>query len=361
MNETTTISQPRMISSTPTMALSTEASQFGMKEPLAHTAIFLIALYVIIFLLGVGGNTTVIVFFTRKANRTLYDTYIIHLAIADLLMSLVTPPRAISTIVVHDEGAFLDEVGCRALSAIEPISVNASSWILTSIAIERYRGIVQPFKSRYRRCNIHIAVSLIWLISLAYFIPYICSITVVGKHCAPRWDTPQKQFAFNAVVLFIQSVIPIVIMCYTLLSVCQVMRKRQKANLGKSLRGHAKNANLIVVLLAAFIVFTLCTLPYNIFYLVIVYDVGIMGRNEKLGQYTNLNYWLATMVLVSSITNCCIYAGLHKEFKKFCIQCIQRGRSERKGASSNVLLTLSSKKKRRSSSYPTTNGSALLK
>ena len=349
------VSSPRMISSTPTIALSTVAPQFGIKEPLSHRAIFLIVLYVIIFILGVGGNATVIAFFARKANRTLYDTYIIHLAIADLLMSLVTPPRVISTIVIHDNDAFLDEMGCRALSAVEPVSVNASSWILTSIALERYRGIVQPFKPRHRRCSIHIAASLIWLISIACFIPYISSITVEGKYCVPRWDSPQMQFAFNAIVLFIQSVIPIAIMCYTLLSIYKVMRKRQQANLGKSLPGHAKNANLIIVLLVAFLVFTLCTLPYNIFYLVVVYNIGIAGRYEKLGQYIDLNYWLALMVLLSSISNCCIYAGLHKEFKKFCIQCIKRRRTERKEASSNVLLTLLSKKKRKSSTNPTTN------
>ena len=361
MNESKGTLMPNLHTGTSTTALPTDMSRLATTESLSQKSMFLIALYVIIFILGVTGNTSVITFFTRKSNRTLYDTYLIHLAVADLIVSLISPPRAICTIII--KSSFLNIDGCRALSAIEPVSVNASSWILTSIALERYRGIVQPLKPRYRRYYIHTGVLIIWLISFVYFLPYIHSINVVGKHCIPQWDSPEGQLAFNAVVLLVQSALPILIMCYTLLSICQVMRKRRKANLGRSQRGHRKNTNLIVVLAAASLVFTLCTLPYNIFYLVIVYDIGIMGRYEKLDEYIIWNDWLATLVLVSSVTNCCVYAGLHKEFKKFCVKCMRRRRAAGKKSSNNPLLTMSSKKKQRSSSNTTSNhatkGSAL--
>ena len=355
MNETERIIMPSKLPTASTVAFSTDASKFAVKETLPHKTIILITLYVVIFILGVAGNTSVVTFFARKTKRTLYDTYIIHLAFADLLVSLIAPPRAIFTIIIHDDGAYFNLAGCRALSAVEPISVNASSWILTSIALERYRGIVQPLKPRYRRCYIHTAVMVIWLTSFLCFIPYIRSINVVGKHCLPQWDSVVEQLAFNAVVLTVQSVVPMLIMSYTLLSICQAMRKRRKANLGRPLRSLTKEANLIIVLLVAFLVFILCTLPYNIFYLMTIYDIGVMRRYEKLAKYINWNDWLSTMVLVSSVTNCCIYAGLHKEFKKFCRQCIQRRKATRKKASSKFLLTLLSEKTRKSSNNNTTN------
>lgn len=330
-----------------TMNISTPASKFAAKETLTQKTIFLITLYVIIFVLGVAGNTSVITFFAKKKKRSLYDTYIIHLAFADFLASLIAPPRAIFTIITHEDGAYFSAVGCQALSAVEPISVNASSWILTSIALERYRGIVQPLKPRYRRSYIHIAVMVIWLISFICFIPYIQAVTVVGKHCLPRWDSPKKELAFNSVILSIQSIVPMIIMSYTLVAICKAMQKRRKANLGKQSRSIAKEINLIIVLLAAFLVFTICTLPYNIFYLVIVYDIGIMKQVDRLKEYINWNDWLATMVLVSSVTNCCVYAGLHKGFKKFCMRFIQRKRATRNKASSRFLLTLLSDKTRK--------------
>ena len=309
----------------------------------------------VIFTLGAIGNISVVTFFARKSSRSLYDMYIIHLAISDLLVSLISPPRAICSIVIQDDSVFLNMYSCRVLSAIEPVSVNVSSWILASIAIERYRGIVQPLKPRYQRRLIHAAVLMIWLISFAYFIPYTLSIDVVGKHCRPNWSSPKQQLVFNAVVLFVQSVVPIAIMCFTLTSVFRVMSKRQKASLSKPLRGHKKNANLIVVLIAAIVVFILCTLPYNIFYLVVIYDIGIMGRKEKIAQYISWNDWLATMVLISSVTNCCIYAGLHKDFKRFCMRCVKRRRANSKGLqTTSCLLALLSEKSRRSSSCPTT-------
>ena len=355
MNETQEILQPTLFTGTMTSALSTGTARVTANQPLSIKAIFLISLYVVIFLLGAIGNISVVTFFAKKSSRSLYDMYIIHLAISDLLVSLISPPRAICSIVIQDDSVFLNTDSCRVLSAFEPVSVNASSWILTSMAIERYRGIVQPLKPRYQRRFIHVAVLMIWLISFTYFIPYISSIDVVGKHCRPNWSSPKQQLAFNAVLLFVQSVAPIAIMCFTLTSVLHVMSKRQKARLSRPLRGHKKNANLVVVLIAAIVVFIMCTLPYNIFYLVVIYDIGIMGRKKKIVHYIEWNDWLAIMVLISSVTNCCIYAGLHKDFKRCCMQCVKRRRVNSKGhQTTSCLLALLSERSRKSSSDPTT-------
>lgn len=343
MNETLTTQLPGRIAATSTSNVTTVASKYDVKETITQKTAFLIAIYVMIFAFGVAGNASVVTFFLRKKKRSLYDTYIIHLAFADLLVSIISPPRAIFTITVHDDGAYFHIAGCQVLSAVEPISVNASSWILTSIALERYRGIVQPLKPRYRRGYVHVAVILIWLASFICYIPYMQSVTVVGKHCLPQWRSPAEELGFNSVILSIQSLVPMLVMWYTLVSIFRVMHKRRKANLGKPSRSITKEVNLMIVLLVAFLVFMACTLPYNIFYLLLVYDVGILKRTDKLQQYIDWNDWLATMVLASSATNCFIYAGLHKEFKKFCRLCSQRRKATKKKTSSRFLLTLSEK------------------
>ena len=358
MNLTATTNQP--IARSVTSYLPTDSSNTHTGNLMYDTkSILLITLYISIFILGVAGNSSVIVFFAKKVKRSLYDTYILHLAIADLLVSLCTPPRTIFTILSHEERAHFTKAGCRIMSAIEPISVNASSWILASIAIERYRGIVQPLKPRYRRGCIHLTVLVIWLLSFICFIPYINAITVVGKHCLPRWNSPRKELAFNLSILFVQSLVPLVIMSYTLICIANVMRERSKAILGKSKRGHAKEVNLLLVLLVAFLVFTACTLPYNVFYVAMVYELGITGDLKKLGDYITMNDWFGSLVLLSSVTNCCIYAGLHKGFKTFCKRCMQRRKKKGK-SSSKCPLTVITEKPRKTSSNQTSNNAKLL-
>eukprot|EP00112_Aurelia_sp_Birch-Aquarium-sp1_P002602 Seg1289.12 transcript_id=Seg1289.12/GoldUCD/mRNA.D3Y31 product="Tachykinin-like peptides receptor 86C" protein_id=Seg1289.12/GoldUCD/D3Y31 len=346
MNATTWTTRTNAFStssaSTPT-SISTTSSFLAIRPTFTAKQIVLITLYVLIFIAGVGGNCSVLAFFKRKTKRTLYDTYILNLAIADIIASLIAPPRAIFTMIMHDDGVFFDKAGCKILSVIEPISVNASSWILTSIAIERYRGIVQPLKPRFRRSHIRGTVLMIWLMSLVSYIPYIISMTVVGKHCLPRWYSPVEELAFNVAVLMLQSLIPMAIMCFTLLRIGKAMEQRREALIGTTKRSFTKELNLLLVLKVAFVVFTICTLPYNIFYIILVYDLGMMKRFARLHLYIEFNDWLAILVLMSSVTNCFVYAGLHKDFMKYRRQCLRRGNDRKKPASKMALTTMTDK------------------
>ena len=300
---------------------SRKVSNLTMEHYLSDTDIVRLVIYCIVLVVGVFGNTLVIIFFTKKNNRSLFDLYIVHLATADLLASLVTPPRLIYSLL-HPEKWILGVTGCRMFSVIEPVTVNVSAWILTSIAHERYRGIVRPLKPRLARTRIHVTVFFIWVSSVALFIPYMYAMKMDGNTCFPKWSSMVSEFVYNISVLVLQSLLPLIIMSFALCKIVKSLKVRRNSFRGDktalsgrySVVNNAKDRRLILILTVAFIAFIVCSLPYNVFYVAALHDVGIKGNQENLEHYTKLNLWLSVLVLCSCCINCFIYAGLHRGF-----------------------------------------------
>ncbi len=307
----------------------------------AHLVV-LIVIYSVIFTCGVTGNITIICFFSRKVKKTLYDSYIIHLAIADLLAAFFTPFRVILSMLMFKNGLSFSETTCKAISAIEPITVNASAWILTSIAIERYRGIVLPLRRRYSRIRIHSTVCIIWVASIIFYIPYInsTSTTFKRKHCLSNWRSPYGELAFNITVLCVQSLIPLGIMCYTISKIAESLKER---NLIRRMTNQkfTKEVTLLLILKVAFALFLVCTLPYNIFYILLVVDMKIFKSLHRLPLYQEANDWLAILVVFSTVTNCFVYARLHRGFAESFFNCSKGVRHEKISSSRrfNTLIT----------------------
>ena len=113
--------------------------------------VIILILYITIFLAGCSGNSLILYYFGYKTKRNqLFNYYIVHLAIADLTASLITPLHFIYNIVMHDKWK-MGVTMCKVVALIDPLTVNVSAWVVTSIAAERCRGITKPLKERCSR------------------------------------------------------------------------------------------------------------------------------------------------------------------------------------------------------------------
>ena len=94
--------------------------------------------YGMVFFFGTFGN--IIVFYVigyRKKNRNSGDIYILSLAFADLLGSLVVSLLMLSQFITDFSGWLYGEMLCYVLSTILPITMCASAWTLVLIAVDR--------------------------------------------------------------------------------------------------------------------------------------------------------------------------------------------------------------------------------
>ena len=102
---------------------------------------FTIALYSLIFAVGMIGNIAVIYIFgiKNKIGKG-FDVYIVSLAVADLLLALISPIVSIHDLLTNlNEWKLLGDFGCKVFISLDHITMLVSASMLILISMERMR------------------------------------------------------------------------------------------------------------------------------------------------------------------------------------------------------------------------------
>ncbi|XP_071525984.1 neuropeptide CCHamide-1 receptor-like [Panulirus ornatus] len=129
-------------------------------------------LFALIFIVGVIGNGTLIVIFVRnKTLRNVPNTYIISLALGDLLVLFFTVPF-VSTIYTIDSWPY-GTFECKFSEFVRDISVGVTVFTLTALSADRYLAIVSPVRKAVgaaRGVTLRAALA-IWLVAMLLATP----------------------------------------------------------------------------------------------------------------------------------------------------------------------------------------------
>ncbi|KAL9971865.1 hypothetical protein ACROYT_G018081 [Oculina patagonica] len=243
-----------------------------------ETIIVVLLSFVIVF--GFLGNLTVIgTIFQRQRNLKTSSNYLImNIAIADLLVAVVVAPLRF---VEMYHGWPLGEFLCHFLAPLQDVIVCISVVTHTVIALERYRGIVQPFKEKLSIRRTKQAIGVIWLacyIASGLPIALIVQETVIEgvSACGVEWPSHiflQVYVVYLAVVFVI---VPLVIQTYTYSYIVKVVNTDVMAGTDDStaiqldssdLDTHAhrkltqSRARVVKTLILLVVAFHLCSIP----------------------------------------------------------------------------------------------------
>lgn len=132
-----------------------------------------ILLYSLIFFLSVFGNLLIIVVLTvNKHMRTVTNTFLLSLAVSDLMMAVVCIPFTLIPSILKD--FIFGAAMCKIVAYLMGISVSISTFSLVAIAIERYSAICNPLKSRVWQTRSHAykVIATTWVLAFIIMIPY---------------------------------------------------------------------------------------------------------------------------------------------------------------------------------------------
>ncbi|XP_073768554.1 cholecystokinin receptor isoform X2 [Danio rerio] len=189
-----------------------------------------ILLYCLIFLLSVFGNLLIIVvLMVNKRMRTVTNSFLLSLAISDLMMAVVCMPF---TLIPNLMGDFIFGAAmCKIVAYLMGISVCISTFSLVAIAIERYSAICNPLKSRawQTRSHAYKVIASTWVVSFLIMTPYPIFSTLVeftknnnitGHMCRHDWMNSEVEKAWCILLLFVLFFIPgvVMIIAYGLIS-----------------------------------------------------------------------------------------------------------------------------------------------
>uniref|UniRef100_A0A8C2ZKL7 Chemokine (C-X-C motif) receptor 3, tandem duplicate 2 n=1 Tax=Cyclopterus lumpus TaxID=8103 RepID=A0A8C2ZKL7_CYCLU len=230
--------------------------------------------YILVFLLALVGNVLVLCVIQRYRNSqsggacafSLTDTFLLHLAISDLLLAFTLPLFAVQWAHQWVFGLAV----CKISGALFSLNRYSGILFLACISFDRYLAIVHAVSSGWKRntCHAQIVCALIWVCCLGLSgvdiaFKQVVEMNTVGTQkslLCQVWFTEnstQWQVGLQLVSVLLGFGLPLLIMLYCYIrifrSLCNATRRQRR----KSLR-------LIISLVFVFVV---CWAPYNGFQL----------------------------------------------------------------------------------------------
>lgn len=128
-------------------------------------------LYAAIFLVGVPGNAMVAWVAGKEARRRVGATWLLHLAVADLLCCLSLPILAVP--IAHGGHWPYGEVGCRVLPSIILLTMYASVLLLAALSADLCFLALRPawWSKVQRACGVQVACGAAWTLALLLTMP----------------------------------------------------------------------------------------------------------------------------------------------------------------------------------------------
>ena len=314
--------------------------QLYIFEPWVEAAF--ISLYVILFVVGVGGNLVVLyVILANKHMWTTVNIYLVNLAASDMSMCFVAPLNApvrpftlLRKRLVHGE-----EVLCKLISSLVTVDVFMSTFTLTAIAVDRYRAVFYPFSVQTNTLTKTVVIILcIDLFSTVITLPYGAILKLTQDdhgtlHCGTEW-TDEMRLVYFSFATTVQFVIPfaIVVFCYTRIMIKLRHREIERSD---SMTTHqiqeeaVRTTKMNKMLISITVIFVICWFPINMINVVTLIIVFLLGGDIYCWELLDFSFMITYMIsMLSTCYNPFVYGWLNTafraEFVKLCSFCVRK-------------------------------------
>lgn len=194
-------------------------------DPLSYK-IMVITFFSVIFAFGFLGNVSVLgTILKLKQLRNPCGFLIANIASADLGVALIAAPLRIADLYLH--GWPFGDALCRIVVPLQDVMVCVSVVTHSTIAWERYRATVTPFKPRLSAAKIKFVILGIWLFCYVFGgLPLTIPLKVQSfrgtLHCFPAWsDLYRRIYEIYLVLVFIMA--QLIIQSYAYVSIIRTL------------------------------------------------------------------------------------------------------------------------------------------
>ncbi|XP_071836991.1 orexin/Hypocretin receptor type 1-like isoform X2 [Apostichopus japonicus] len=292
-------------------------------KPDSHDVVILV-LFGILFLASIFGNSMVCmaVIFQREM-RTVTNFYIVNLAVADLLVSLICLPlNAMNGVSMS---WFLGQPMCKFLGFFTLVSLCVSIYTLMMISVDRYLAICRPLKFQISATRVVVVVIIIWVASITVASPLIVVNDVermpglvhidypnwLAACKEKRWQNTVWQTIYYLFMTFINYVLPLTVIGVAYRNVCKTLwsgipteemshaetqkltkSSKEKSKTAAQIESRRKVARMLIVVV---LIFAVCLLPFQIVNILRVF--GYFNKFDPLTEHNKSN----TPILITSL------------------------------------------------------------
>ncbi|KAM4742747.1 C-X-C chemokine receptor type 5 [Anableps anableps] len=271
-------------------------------------SVFSPVLDTLIFLLGLAGNGLMVAVLLRRHHRLrITEIYLLHLALADLMLIFTLPFNLVDSISGWIFGEFL----CMLNGVLRNLNLLVGSYLLACIGFDRYLAIVHAIPSMQSRRpkKVHLTCTMLWFICFLLSLPNAIFLSVEKYTNDSLPDCHYYRFDINAhnweltnrVLHHVSFFFSLAVMCYCYTALVITLFKSQKSQ--------AKKGAIRLALLVT-LVFCVCWLPNNITLLIkTLVELEVM---EDITCWSlNALKQAATVTNSLGISHCCLNPFLY--------------------------------------------------
>ena len=284
--------------------------------------------YSLILLISLSGNLAVIAIVSKnKSMWTTTNFLIANMAASDLLISVFAVPRELVEIFTGPKRWLLHGLTglilCKLVYFFQDISAAVSIQSLVVIAIDRYRGVVFPFRPPIITSKVcKVIIPIIWIVAMCLHGSYFYTTRLVMQsdnrwYCtfswAPEFDEQQTQEQYFVVVSVFLIFLPLCVILTLYALILKELKKRSVTeNEASAIRRQRQREDAAIVkkILIIVFLFLFCVTPITVSALLyyFVWDWHLACGMDKLFSAKFIFYSNASL-------NPCVYILLSERYR----------------------------------------------
>ncbi|XP_050420820.1 neuropeptide Y receptor type 6-like [Adelges cooleyi] len=256
------------------------------------------------------------------------NLYIVNLAIANIMMSMVSIPYSLWAIMSKHWSWGL--AMCKIVPVAQGANITVSACTITAIALDRYFTIVRNPRGSIFRCSVAKSLILIWMVSFVTMVPIVLyqnleSIHLgnfpVYKACVEKWPFLVAQQSYTVCLTIIQfgvpfaaiSLIHIKISSYLTVHLNHPAVPSRDINCRRVRRELSRNRRTMYILTSIAVAFAVSWLPLTLFTLCVEFHPELF----KSPEHMYLTFGVVHLIAMSSTcTNPLLYGWLNTNFRR---------------------------------------------
>ena len=284
-------------------------------------SITIAVLYLVICVLGLAGNSLVLVAILKLDKMASATTvYIFNLALADGLFMVGLPFVAIQNFKNRWD---FGEAACKLVMVLDGINQFTSVFCLTVMSVDRYMALVDPLRfARWRTpARAKMVSAGLWLFSLAPVLPMALNFSVRGDQCTldPDVLSESRWQGYLTYAFVLGFALPFTVMTVSYGALLHALRSQRipvpagggpAAQPAAPREGQRLERQVTKMVVAVVVAFGVCWLPFYVFNFCSLY------RTDRV-PYFALGFEFVVMLSYSwSCANPILYACHSEAFRR---------------------------------------------
>jgi len=300
-----------------------------MNEEPASTIAKVVA-YTFISLIGLFGNTLVlVVFYKSKELRSIVFYFVANMAVSDLVLPVFAFPRAVGEIMNGPLTWMLDgsigSLSCKVATFLQDTSTAVSIESLVVIALERFVSVVHHERKSFlsSKKTRRAVLGCTWIVAIILHSPYLIVFKVLqanGKNfCVSMWSSNPRWNMTIPVIYFVSIFTVLYALPFILVAVLYsaIVYKLQRldipgCNCSQRRRRQERNRTITIMAMIFVAAFFICWTPFFVYAFLLCFEWHL---NLPCSQM-NFRFTVLLIAHLNSAINPFIYFFCSKSFRK---------------------------------------------